>query len=575
MEDDIHDRLRTARSPDRLLALVGEHAADQEALPAFTRALVATHNAGDIDVVEAFCHLTQTAAPDFWLSRLLFETALPELQAPVSSVMKCCLALVANGGGDAAAGSTLNAYANFLAKETARCDEALRLIEANPNHTLLLVATLAAQSRSSLSQAISNAQRFFEHADGAMRPNAVYALTRLDWPATFAVPDTLHASLSDVLMSEGDEHVLASTLKAVCELARIDASESQRWLLLAGHAAARGGERSVQAAAEILGFGGTAPPPAVRDLLMGVIRKVDRKNIGTAQTIDFALVQLAKADRAAAIDVLEHILVSSDGELSLDQSFKHTASQIRRDMAWMGKLLTRWFLKGTPPLCRAVQDILGGYAGSDPHPAIDVTEIDVNNRDHMLFVAKKTVGYLFFQVKTAVSVLLSLIALAPEALAQELADLLYDTLLLNFAAARTAVVTAAQTQTSPTKEILEERIRRLDAYLNNLPSGPVLPALQPSQAHREIQQRRHKQMLREGWKRAESQSFFLNLFPTSTLLYGRSSINYIVGDGQTPHRVAMPLQKHGVEVEVPRLSIVDPFDLDYALTVFRAEQRPS
>src|SRR5690349_20727882 len=84
------------------------------------------HNAGLIDAVAAFRDLKNSRGYDFWLVQNVFEEALPKLSAPVLEVMKCCDALVKEGGNDGAAGGILNSYANFLAKNSSRYEQALK-----------------------------------------------------------------------------------------------------------------------------------------------------------------------------------------------------------------------------------------------------------------------------------------------------------------------------------------------------------------------------------------------------------------------------------------------------------------
>ena len=55
--------------------------------------LVALHNEGLIDIVAAFEALKKdsTSQPDFFLTRHIFETALPQISAATPSVMRCLL----------------------------------------------------------------------------------------------------------------------------------------------------------------------------------------------------------------------------------------------------------------------------------------------------------------------------------------------------------------------------------------------------------------------------------------------------------------------------------------------------
>lgn len=69
--------------------------ADNNDRNALALELVALHNEGLIDVVKAFESLKNEPSngPDFFLTRYIFEKVLPDLEAPVLSVMRCVLRL--------------------------------------------------------------------------------------------------------------------------------------------------------------------------------------------------------------------------------------------------------------------------------------------------------------------------------------------------------------------------------------------------------------------------------------------------------------------------------------------------
>ena len=111
--------------------------------------LVALHNEGLIDVVRAFESLHKSSnGPDFFLTRSILEDALPDLDAPVPSVMRCVLRLSREAGKDLASGTIIKSFCGFCEKAASRPLEALAEIEANPDDFAdLLPGTLIAGSR--------------------------------------------------------------------------------------------------------------------------------------------------------------------------------------------------------------------------------------------------------------------------------------------------------------------------------------------------------------------------------------------------------------------------------------------
>lgn len=81
--------------------------------------IIKLHNEGLIDAVVEFGALRNPGlgGPDFFLTRYVFEKALPYLNSSVGAVMPCILVLCKEAGQDLAAGTIFNAYVDFCTKE--------------------------------------------------------------------------------------------------------------------------------------------------------------------------------------------------------------------------------------------------------------------------------------------------------------------------------------------------------------------------------------------------------------------------------------------------------------------------
>jgi hypothetical protein len=87
------DLLRSYKTGNFLETVYTCSLADHNDRSALALELVALHNEGLIDVVVAFEFLKNESSngPDFFLTRHVFEKALPDLDAPIPSVMRCVL----------------------------------------------------------------------------------------------------------------------------------------------------------------------------------------------------------------------------------------------------------------------------------------------------------------------------------------------------------------------------------------------------------------------------------------------------------------------------------------------------
>lgn len=353
-----------------------------------------------------------------------------------------------------------------------------------------------------------------------------------------------------------------------------DKSQEYRVDKLLGDALSKGRDSALHAASHLFGFHTGEISDQIMDTLVSQFFRVNPANTGTIDNIDYGVTHLLKTDKAMrGISILQDMLIAHTDDLSL-KSFDSVVGQIHNDKALLSTVSTRWLLRGEPVLCEGIYAIIGAGHDTDMLLDIDPAELQPADYMHTIFLARKVIGYLFFNPLSAASLLASLMQHSPDKRTlTELSSLLFDPLLLNFTGkARTYVAECASRASGEVKEMLVGALKEVDAYLEALKSVGEIPELHPSEAQREAYNRRLTRQMAESLKEAEKQSVFLSLVSKSVLLYGRKSINYVYGpDGQSK-RIEIPLQGHSVEIEFPRQERLNLFNLEYLLRVFRAEQ---
>jgi len=539
--------------------------------------LAALHNEGLIDVVAAFEDLKNKSVngPDFFLTRHVFETALPHLNAPVSSVMRCVLRLYKDAGQDMAAGTILDGFIGFCAKDPSRPPEALKEIEANPDALVdMLPATIAAGSQIDNPHYLAQVIRLSQSPDIELRMRAVFSMAKLKWPKGMTVPESAFAALEESAARETDDQILASGVKSAFALLEQDKAQESRVAALIASALPKGSEYTLHAASALFGFHTDDLSPALLDLLLTHLKRVNPEHKGILDNIDYGLSHLLKkGEQEKAIRFVEELLLAYPGKLTL-KAFDSAARDIRENGALISKVLTRWFLHGERALCEAVEEIAGTHHGGDLHIEIDPAELKPLDLVQVMFIARKATGYFFMKPVTAASVVISLMRLAPnDDVLHELGKLLLNPLLMNYPGSmRQYVAGQVGHESGKVKETIDKALASFEGYLEVLRSIPKLPALHPTEAQQESYRRHMSDSMAKSMRAAEKKSVFFGLFARSTLLYGRKSINYIYrGDGQ-PKRMEMPLKSHSVEMEFPRMDNLDPYGVDYMLRVFRLER---
>ena len=469
----------------------------------------------------------------------------------------------------------IEGFLGFCAKESSRPRDVVNEIEANPDTLAhLLVAGLIAGSRIDNPQYFAEAIRLCEHKNIELRRRAVYAVGRLSWPEGTPVPDSAFAALERSVAAETDDLILANVVWSSFGLLQRDKTRQDRVAGLMATAVAKGSEITAYAASTVIGLHTSELPAPLIALLITHLGKVNPTSKGTLDMIDHGISHLLrKGDQEQALRFIEELLLAHPDKLTLN-AFDSAAEVIRSDMALLSKVLTRWFLRGDPVLCEGIHTIIAAHHGNNLTLEIDPAELRPSDLVHMVFAARKAIGYLFIQPASAASILISLMRhTADDETLKELGSLLLTPLLLNFTGSvRTYAVHQSEIESGKVKETIDRALKAIDDYLDTLKSVGNLPALHPSEAQREAHHRNFSRTMTEAYKAAEAQSAFLNFISKSVLLYGRKSIDYIYGvDGQF-RRMEMDLKSHGTEIEYPRMGLIDPSGLDYMLRVFRIER---
>jgi hypothetical protein len=573
--DELKWRLIEGHKSGCFLKAVAE-ALRAEKVQGLVAAQVSTlHNSGVVDVVAAFEGLENRPGTgiDFFLTADVFRSALPTIESPVEPVMVTVAHLYKAAGTDLAAGFVFEGFIAFIANDPARPAAILRTIEADPNrYADLLPATLVAKSRSDADQSFAEAIRLLGTGDIELKRRAAFAMGRLAIPTSPAVLDAALASLENAAGSEKDRPLQASIIKSAVGLLQHDKAQETRVLSLVDSIVSVGDDRVLHAASEILASTTQTLSTAVSALLLGHLQRVKPENQGTVSHIDFAISRmLIGTEREKGLEFIESYLLAHLGvEL---QNFSVTTQQVASDPKLVGTLLTRWFLRGDHILCSGIAAIVRDFHGKSSLEA-DPTEIEPRDSAHIVFLARKTVGYLFLYPVPAARILVSLMRQTDDDRTLDvLGALLQNPLLVSYPGSAAEVVAQETKATGgKVKATLEAAHKGVEDYLQALKSMPDIPALHPSEEQREAQHRRRSRLMARSYKEAQKESVFFNLIRRSVLLYGEKSVYHVQEPGGQSKRIETPLKSFGTSFDLPRLDQIDPVGLDIFLRTCKSER---
>lgn len=550
---------------------------DSEDFSVLVKEMVAMHNEGIIDVVEAFALLKNDTANSqiFFRTRTLIEKVLPELDAPMSSVMRCILRLYKEAGQDYLAHTIINSFIEFCKKNSSRPREAIVEVELHPDKfAVLLVASLIAGFDLEPSFYLEQAIRLCKDLNIELRRQAIFSLGVFVWPDGKTLSDSAIISLKCSVTVETDDQILAVIVKSAFSFLKKQKDYELRVIKLIQIALSKGQELTLHAASEIFGFETEKLNDSLLVDLLVYLRRVKPENKSTLNNIDFGIGYLLKnGEEGKAIQLLEELLLAHPDELNME-IFDSASREILNNNAIVSKVVTRWFQRGDRVLCEGVHTIINLHDGNDLSLEIDSDELKNEDIKNILFVARKAIGYLFIQPISAASILISLIQnTSDDEIAIELGRLLFNPLLLNYTGnLREYLIKKSEQDSGKVKETIKEALKSIENYLEGLQSVGNLAALHPGEKQREAYNRHFSLSMRETRKAVEVRSVFVNLFPKSVLLYGRKAIDYVYGvDGQT-QRVEIPLKTFGTDIEIPRMEYLDPFSLAFMLRFSRFEK---
>jgi len=539
--------------------------------------LVSMHNDKLIDVIACFRALENNpdTTYDFFLTRHILEKALPHINAPVKPVMDCVLHLVREAGQDMAAGTLFDPFIDFCAAEPSRPKESLRQIEASIDQLAdLLTPTVVAGARIDVRYYLNEAIRLTAHENIEIRKRAIFSLGRIQYPQGTNLCESALACLELSGTKETDDHLLGNLIKSAFSLYKHDKSQIERTIDLINSALSQGGDYALHAASELFGFDFNELPEALLDALLNHLRRVRPQNKGTLDNIDYGLIKLInREDPTKGIEFLEAVLLANPNDVSMG-IFDSVIRGLYKNKKVFSKLLTKWFLRGDRILCEGIRAVVNKASDRNMLLQIDPSELVSMDLVHIVFLARKGIGYLFFNPVTAASVIISLMHHTNEdETLHQLGTLFFDPLLLNFPGkVKDYLIQQAESESGKAKTTIETALKTFDEYLDDLKSTGVIPELHPTQTQRDAHRRHFSRLMSESFKEAEKESVILSLVSKSVLLYGRKSINYVYGPDGKSNRMEIPLHSHGTEMEIPRFQNIDPFGLDYMLRIFRAEQ---
>ncbi len=528
----------------------------------FIAQCVDLHNKGDIDLVAVATTAAFAAinGHSFFAAQHQYCVAIPKLQTDATTLMACCSALVKQAGSDGAAGEPYGAFQTWCA---ANLDQA---------HSVVARARDGdAQAKEFVSFALRStndsdtAIQFVQCYSDERRIAGMHALRHMRY-ADAAAAHSAVSVLEPFLASGTDDNVRVNALLAAFDILKMhpDMAIAAR-IVAAAIVDAR--PSMLFGLAQVIWLHQRLVDDAVLGQALATLQGLPPESSGAVRILDMALHNFVGTPRESlALDFLTERL--RGGMLNLE-NFGTTAHSLRRgDPERLYRLVVRWLLSGSSPLCNAANDLVG----VDRERAFHTTAapLALSSVQH-LFLCRKAIGYLFLKPVVCCSIIVSVLRTSTPEVAEEITELLFDPLLLNYGG-ETKDYLKSLVETDPAYPFVQKAMAKEEAFHKELDATGTIKELHPSEYQRDVVWQRTRDEMRGAQELAEKQSILINLVHRSTILYGKRSLTYVSDPDGNRRAVAIDLKSIGASFELPRHEILDPVGLDYMLRVFRVEK---
>jgi len=542
---------------------------------AFRTTLTELHNDGMIDVLEPVRSIASSPIDQhqFFTVMHIYADLIPGLEAEVPAMLAAVKRLTGRAGEDMASGIPNGAFRTW-AEQGGRARATLAAINpADPEDSAYVYLALQALAKSDPTDALARAIAYLGDPAGPARSAAAKAIGTL----ILITPEarSLGAAALAAAAPTADDNSLGYILSAICEIARADPEMTPQAAALIDASTAQVGDQAMHQLSLELMFHGEELAPEIVAGLTAIMHKVPIGNKRTITNIDAAAVKLIDHKRLdEALGLVTPLIAAHEAPTSMETFDGTSYALLRLPPDQLAQVMIGWLLSLDRNLGAATMALVGDHHGEAPLVVhVGDTALNLDDADRIL-LAHRAIGWLFIHSITAASLLLGLLTGASEAATRAIVNILFDPLLINYSGELAEWLTErAKTATEPEKAVITDLLARLEAYIGGLRKAGRIKELRPSERERLIERHRQHRSTLEAHKAAEKKSVFLSIVSRSVLLYGNRSISYFKGSDGKTQRNEMKLHSFSHSIESPRLDILEPFDLDYTLRVFRAMRK--
>lgn len=532
------------------------------------KALLELHAESKLNINDLYTDIhLKSNTNDFWLLSRIYESILPELDAPTLEVMECIYHLQQRAGENLSIGSIIDGFIVFCSKKQNRFKDAFSYSMDNiGKFNYLISASIIAGSSSDTTWSFEQLNNLVINDATLVRQQAYCCFSQIEFSNTATI-ELVFTLLEKCNLVENSDVAKSSLFRAIVNLGEKNNNLWERIEIALETSLKEPKEETLYAVSTVAAFNRQNIPDSIKFKLINALKNTTSDQTVILSNIEHLLKKLFDNNNFQCVeDLLEHLL-NKDIRISTFGYF--TSELFNDDNSYLFRLVTKWFLSGNSNLCLAVHDLLNDVSVKNIEINVDLNQIDISS-ESPYFLAKKAIGWLFSRPIIAASFILSIIEIIPSEKKEELSQLLFNPLLISYSGELREYLEGIKTNSVAITESIQLSINQLDNYFDGIEGAWGISELSCSQEHK-VQYWDNFNKLMEEATEASPPSPLADLFTTQTILYGNSSAVYMHDGNGNLKRSEMKMSKHSHSMAVARLDTLDPESLNYMLQTFRME----
>ena len=367
-------------------------------------------------------------APALYFSGLsLVCKLIPRLEVDLEAMMKLVTTLVHHGGNDLCAGTPNTAFVSWCTRDKGRVDRVLAHARAGE-------ALALSHLRSALvaGQRVVEAVEFLDSDHIKAVVEAASALGAMEMDDGGAQRSS--EALVKVMADSDDENVLRLALLSFFRILDDHAEHPRKHArALLNVVGQRGSPEGKYALAQVLTHYGEDLTEEEVLIAVDGLKTIGPEDEGVIMQVDLASRKLGAGSDAkfgGLTNLVAKLIRQWQGRLTLEAFPTFWEQLISDGGRRLHRTVVEWLLDGNFWLCTSLSKMITGY--TEPYRLDLVKGLLPNAGSDQIFLCRKATGFLFVSPITAASVLVSTLRHGDPDVAEDVAELLYDPLLVNY-----------------------------------------------------------------------------------------------------------------------------------------------